>query len=215
MSADNKKDKLRPRAPSLWSKWTGARFRRQWLNRKWLVDLLSVIWPSSMRISDSRRNGGFLQQYQGIAFVACVFLAFMQAGLIIGHTTHESAQVYPDVAAAQQLHDSAYQSPSIKAARQPLMEHPIPKLMIDAEDKFRALLSKQSRSLSAAVKEYKRRYHQDPPKGFDEWWKFVKKNNVKMVDEYDGLVDDLAPFWAISGEELRRRAIQVSFHVVV
>jgi len=82
------------RAPSLWSKWTGARFRRQWLNRKWLVDLLSVIWPSSMRISDSRRNGGFLQQYQGIAFVACVFLAFMQAGLIIGHTTHESAQVY-------------------------------------------------------------------------------------------------------------------------
>jgi len=27
--------------------------------------------------------------------------------------------------------------------------------------------------------------------------------------------DDLAPFWAISGEELRRRAIQVSFHVVV
>lgn len=93
------------------------------------------------------------------------------------------------------------------------MDHPIPRLMADAEDKFRALLGKQSRTLSAAVKEYKRRYGRKPPRGFDEWWKFAKENNVKMIDEYDGLVEDLAPFWEISGEELRRRAWQVSFNL--
>jgi hypothetical protein len=31
-----------------------------------------------------------------------------------------------------------------------------------------------------------------------------------MVDEYDGLMDDLAPFGALSEKELRRRALQVS-----
>jgi hypothetical protein len=87
--------------------------------------------------------------------------------------------------------------------------------MADAETNFRKLLSKQSRSLKAAVKEYKKRYHRDPPKGFDKWWKFVVDNKVKMVDEYDGLVEDLAPFWEISGEELRRRAGQVCLNQII
>ena len=38
---------------------------------------------------------------------------------------------------------------------------------------------------------------------------FAQKNEVKMIDEYDGLVKDLEPFWALSGEELRRRSEQV------
>ena len=81
--------------------------------------------------------------------------------------------------------------------------------MEEAEDAYRAKLSGQSKTLEAAVQQYKKRYQQDPPRGFDEWWAFAKKNNVKMVDEYDGLMDDLRPFWEISGEELRRRAGQV------
>jgi hypothetical protein len=31
-----------------------------------------------------------------------------------------------------------------------------------------------------------------------------------MVDEYDRLKDDLAPFWALSGKELQRCILQVS-----
>jgi len=38
---------------------------------------------------------------------------------------------------------------------------------------------------------------------------FAQKNEVKMIDEYDGLVKDLEPFWALSGEELRRCSEQV------
>ncbi|KAG8932222.1 capsule-associated protein CAP1, partial [Tulasnella sp. 408] len=48
------------------------------------------------------------------------------------------------------------------------VQHPIPKLMHEAQVNFRALITKQSKTLSAAVKEYKKRYKRDPPKGFDE-----------------------------------------------
>jgi len=32
---------------------------------------------------------------------------------------------------------------------------------------------------------------------------------VKMIDEYDGKIDDLKPFWSLSGEETRRHSVQV------
>lgn len=90
------------------------------------------------------------------------------------------------------------------------IQHPIPKHMHDAQVNFRALITKQSKTLSAAVKEYRRRYKRDPPKGFDEWFAFAQANKAKIIDEYDSLVGDLEPFWGMSGEELRRRALQVS-----
>ena len=176
---------------------------------------LAEFWSSgSIRLSKRRRNGGFFQQNRGVIFVACVFLAFMQAGLFTGHATHESDNVYPDVEKKKWLADATFKSPFSKAAREAITEHPIPKLMAQAEDNFRDRLSRQSHTLYAAVKEYKRRYHRDPPKGFDDWWRFAQVNNVKLVDEYDGLVEDLAPFWEISGQELRRRAMQVSSHYI-
>lgn len=49
-----------------------------------------------------------------------------------------------------------------------------------------------------------------PPKGFDDWFAFAQANDVKIIDEYDSLVNDLAPFWNLPGEEVRRRAQQVS-----
>ncbi|KAF9225042.1 glycosyltransferase family 90 protein [Gyrodon lividus] len=81
--------------------------------------------------------------------------------------------------------------------------------MAEAEDRFRKLLEKQSKTLPEAVAEYKRRYERDPPRGFDEWWQFAKDNNLKLIDEFDAIVEDLEPFWTLSGEELRRRAYQM------
>ena len=89
-------------------------------------------------------------------------------------------------------------------------EHPIPKLIEEAELKYEEKLQRQSKTLEDAVAEYKRRYRREPPKGFGEWWDFAQKYDVKMVDEYDGLMADLAPFSELSGEEVRRRAAQVS-----
>ena len=59
--------------------------------------------------------------------------------------------------------------------------------------------------MKKAVAEYKRRYGRNPPKGFDQWWDFAQKHNVKIVDDYDTLFEDLAPFWDMSGEEFRTR----------
>ncbi|KAH7106860.1 hypothetical protein BKA62DRAFT_740679 [Auriculariales sp. MPI-PUGE-AT-0066] len=81
--------------------------------------------------------------------------------------------------------------------------------MREAITKHTAFLNRQSKTFDAAVAEYKRRYKMDPPKGFDEWWSFAVENDVKVIDDYDNLMRDLAPFRALSGEEIRRRVYQV------
>ncbi len=95
-------------------------------------------------------------------------------------------------------------------SRASIKEHPIPALMTEAENNFRHLLSKQSKTLAQAVAEYKSRFKRDPPRGFDQWWNFVRDNDVLMVDEYNAITEDLAPFWDITPAELRFRASMVS-----
>ena len=81
--------------------------------------------------------------------------------------------------------------------------------MADAQVKYDNLLKSQSSSLSQAVAEYRKRYGRNPPKGFDEWYKFAKDNGAIIYDEYDQLFRDLEPFWQFSGEEIRRRCEQI------
>lgn len=138
---------------------------------------------------------------RGILFFVVICVVFMQAGLWAARRTAQDS--FPDNSLVPKpkllslvRHDS---SAGIK-------EHPIPKLMLAAENKFRNLLSSQSKTLAHAVAEYRRRYKRDPPFGFDEWWKYVKDNGVLMVDEYDAVNEDLAPFWDVSPVEFRLRA---------
>lgn len=81
--------------------------------------------------------------------------------------------------------------------------------MADAKFAFISRLAKQSKTLPEAVAEYKRRYGRDPPRGFDHWWEFAMEHDFKLVDEFDAVDEDLAPFWGLSGEELRERTRQV------
>ncbi|KAJ3981409.1 hypothetical protein F5890DRAFT_1575133 [Lentinula detonsa] len=81
-----------------------------------------------------------------------------------------------------------------------------------AEQRFRTKLSRQSKTLAAAVAEYQRRYAMPPPKGFEKWWEFTQQNEVIMIDEYDGLMRDLQPFYDLKGGgvEFRRRIAAVA-----
>ncbi|KAJ3995108.1 glycosyltransferase family 90 protein [Lentinula boryana] len=81
-----------------------------------------------------------------------------------------------------------------------------------AEERFRTKLSRQSKTLAAAVAEYQRRYAMPPPKGFDKWWEFTQQYEVLMIDEYDGLMRDLEPFYDLKGGgvEFRRRIAAVA-----
>jgi hypothetical protein len=94
-------------------------------------------------------------------------------------------------------------------APKPPIVHPIPNLMADARTAFDQKIAGQSKTLAAAVAEYNRRYGRNPPKGFDEWYEFATKNGAIIIDEYDALASSMEPFWLFSGEEVRRRCLQV------
>ncbi|KAJ8496895.1 hypothetical protein ONZ45_g12270 [Pleurotus djamor] len=167
----------------------------------------------SPRMRPAKKNPilEFISQRRWTIFLVCIVLAFMQAGFFSGHRLHRHFDVYPD----QIVEEWYWASQAAKWLRlaethkKVLTEHPIPKLMDEAEEKFRQKVGRQSKTLQAAVAEYKRRYDRNPPKGFDKWWEFAVANNVTLVDEYDGLMKDLAPFYKLSGIEVKRRAEQV------
>ncbi|KAJ7727739.1 hypothetical protein B0H16DRAFT_1665594 [Mycena metata] len=78
-----------------------------------------------------------------------------------------------------------------------------------AEARFRVKVARQSTTLEAAVVKYRKRYRRAPPRGFDKWYAFAIKNHFVMIDEFDSVVEDLAPFWELSGAEVQRRAALV------
>ncbi|OXG27210.1 hypothetical protein C367_02639 [Cryptococcus neoformans Ze90-1] len=87
----------------------------------------------------------------------------------------------------------------------PEAPHPIPLLLDLGEKRWEELLSRQSRTLEEAVREYVRRYGRQPPKGFDKWWDFAMQHSLVLPDEYDRINLDLAPFLALPKSEMMRR----------
>lgn len=76
-------------------------------------------------------------------------------------------------------------------------QHPILTLIDQAQREWSDKLQRESQTLNEAVKEYQRRYHRNPPRGFDRWWSFAVKNNVLLKDEYDQIDRDLRIFRAL------------------
>jgi hypothetical protein len=135
----------------------------------------------------------YFDRNNGLLIFIYVPVVFFIAGLSAGHYN-----TYHDVSAT---------SSSWSATTR--YQHPITRLMHDAEETFRSKLSRQSKTLTKAVSEYKRRYGRNPPKGFDRWFQFAKENDFLLVDEFDAIEEDLAPFRGLSGLEIRRRTRQV------
>ncbi|KAJ7596240.1 glycosyl transferase family 90-domain-containing protein [Mycena floridula] len=79
----------------------------------------------------------------------------------------------------------------------PLGPHPIFELMREAEREWDRKIRVASSGLDEAILEYRRRYRRRPPRGFDKWWEYVLKHDVKLPDEYDSIYHDLEPFWGI------------------
>ena len=152
---------------------------------------------------------GLSGQKKGILFLTAVVIVFMQGGL--WSARRQSVDNFPDNSL---LPVKTYLPFTKSNARPTVKEHPIPKLMAEAEANYRQLLSRQSQTLEDAVREYERRYKRKPPRGFDDWWRFARNNSVVMIDEYDNINEDLAPFWEISAEQVRWRASLVCAFVM-
>ncbi|KAF5344604.1 hypothetical protein D9758_013894 [Tetrapyrgos nigripes] len=142
----------------------------------------------------------WLSRNSGAVFLFVTVFTFLQLGFYAGN--HFYAQE-----PSPSWWDSA--KTSTLAAEGVVQAHPIPKLMEDAEAAYKKKVARQSRTLKDAVVEYRSRYGRLPPKGFEKWFEMAMEKNVVMIDEYDGLMEDLEPFYELSGLEVRRRSLQV------
>ncbi|KAA1080927.1 F-actin-capping protein subunit alpha [Puccinia graminis f. sp. tritici] len=99
--------------------------------------------------------------------------------------------------------DKVYRS--INGTSQPVL-HPIVSLINNATRAWNLKLESQSKHLSSAISEYRRRNHRNPPRGYDRWWSWASQNNVKLLDEYDYLHKSIEPFFALPPQVFRQRA---------
>ena len=93
----------------------------------------------------------------------------------------------------------------------PVLEHPITTLIDIAtvqHDRW-ASQAYRSRSLTEAVVNYRQRYHRDPPPNFDKWYHFAISRNSIVIDDYDNIEKDLAPFSSFNADDLRLRTATV------
>ncbi|KAJ7182262.1 glycosyltransferase family 90 protein [Mycena crocata] len=146
---------------------------------------------------------GWLHEQSGYIFLLVVTLAFVRAGL---HAATPASERPSYSSSFTSTAKSWIPSLSNNADSDSLTTHPIPALMDAAARRYRNKLAHQSKTLPAAVAEYKRRYKRAPPRGFERWYAFAVRNNFVMVDEFDSVEEDLKPFWGLEGRELRRRA---------
>ena len=86
-----------------------------------------------------------------------------------------------------------------------ISEHPIKILARKAEIDFDGLLARQSNTFELATSEYMHRYKRHPPPGFEIWYDFAMQHDSMIIDEFDIINETLAPFWSLSGAEVRRR----------
>jgi hypothetical protein len=90
--------------------------------------------------------------------------------------------------------------------------HPVQQLWRRAEHDFVSCNASQSKSLSEAVAEYRRRYDRSPPPHFDVWYKFAVSRDIHLIDEYDTIHKSLRLFWSVPPQELRARAAWLLEH---
>ena len=84
--------------------------------------------------------------------------------------------------------------------------HPMWSLISAAESELENTKGRQSKTLKAAVAEYRKRYGIAPPPHFDKWFAFAQENNVQLVDEFDTVHELLTPFWGLKPATIRARA---------
>ncbi len=89
---------------------------------------------------------------------------------------------------------------------EPVDAHPISLLMQDADKAWRKYEDSRSTTFRQTVRTYRRRYGRHPPPGFKEWYKFARKRNVHNIDDFEQIMDDIRPFWAVEPKVLRNLA---------
>jgi hypothetical protein len=93
----------------------------------------------------------------------------------------------------------------------PTPDHPIKSLIELAAVQHETWESQahRSKSLAEAAAHYRRRYKRDPPPNFDKWYNFAVTRNSIVIDDFDNIEEDLAPFSSFNPDDLRLRTVTV------
>ncbi|RHZ47897.1 hypothetical protein CDV55_100671 [Aspergillus turcosus] len=95
----------------------------------------------------------------------------------------------------------------ILVANQPVLTnlHTIELLIYNSNKHHDAWSSqaKSSKSLADAVANYRKRYNQHPPPGFDKWYEYATSRSSVVIDDFDQIHTDLLPFRALSPRRIR------------
>ena len=95
-------------------------------------------------------------------------------------------------------------------------EHPIDRLIQQADEEFERKLAKETKTLAEAAAAYRQRRGRHPPPDFDKWWKFATQHNAIIVEEFwDQIYHDLEPFWALSPAQIRKAAWEFEMRIHV
>jgi hypothetical protein len=86
-----------------------------------------------------------------------------------------------------------------------LAEHPVKRLVREARVKFEEQAARQSKSFDKAASVYVQRYQRSPPPGFELWFNYAMRHHSLIIDDFDLLNEYLAPFWHLSGAEVKSR----------
>lgn len=81
--------------------------------------------------------------------------------------------------------------------------HPVARLMAEADVRWKAYAQSASQTFKETVSKYRQKYGRHPPPGFKDWYKFARERNVHNIDDFEQVMDDLRPFWAVEPKILR------------
>lgn len=81
--------------------------------------------------------------------------------------------------------------------------HPISLLMSKADEAWLAYEEGRSTTFRETVRKYRNKYGRHPPPGFIDWYRYARKRNVHNIDDFDQIMDDLRPFWAVEPRVIR------------
>lgn len=94
--------------------------------------------------------------------------------------------------------------------------HPIDHLVNAANEQWRILLGRETKSLPNAAVQYRRSRGRHPPPGFAEWYAFAKDKDALIIEElFDQIYHDLSPYWGTEPQELRRQASGFEPRIIV
>ena len=86
---------------------------------------------------------------------------------------------------------------------EPVDEHPISKLISIADRRWNEYKVNRSLTFKETVSKYRIKYGRNPPPHFATWYKYARDRDVYNIDDFDQIMDDLRPFWAVSPRVIR------------